>query len=354
MALTPLHDRLVAAGARLGDYLGAETAAAFGDPRQEFAELRSGCGVYDLGWRAKIVASGKDRIRWTNGMISNNIRDLAAGHGNYNFVLNPQGRILGDLYVYNRGEHLLLDTAAWQAPGLMEKLKKYIIMDQVELTDVSEKLTALAVQGPRARQTLRDSGFDFRDVEPLEVQEITWKDIGVSVTRMASDIAQTYEIWLAPSNAGAVWEALVEGGARPVGSEALEMFRVAAGIPRYGQDISERNLPQETDQPQALSFTKGCYIGQEIVERIRARAMLHRKLTGFELDGLPPAPGAKIHRDGQDVGEITSALVVAGPDGDRTLALGYLRMEARTPDAQVEINGATARVRLLPYKELAA
>jgi folate-binding protein YgfZ len=345
---------MIAAGGSLSDYLGAETAAGFGDPRREYVELRSGAGVYDLGWRAKIVATGGDRVRWMNGMVSNNIRDLAMGHGNYNFLLNAQGRILADLYIYHRGEYLLMDTAQWQAAKLLEVMNKFIIMDDVELTDISDKLTSLAVQGPRAREVLRDAGFNFADVEPVQVQDVTWNDAGVSITRMASDISQAYEIWSAPGNGGAVWDALVRSGAKPVGTEALEMFRLAAGIPQYGRDISERYLPQETDQEQALNFNKGCYIGQEIVERIHSRALLHRKLTGFVVEGPPPAPGTKIQQAGKDVGEITSALTVPGSNGERTLALGYLRLEARTPGAELNIDGARAQVRLLPYKELAA
>ncbi len=354
MPATSLHDRLAAAGARFGEYLGAETATAFGDPRREYIELRSGCGLYDLGWRAKIVATGADRVRWANGMVTNNIRDLAPEHGNYNFLLNAQGRILGDLYVYNRGEYLLMDTALWQAPKLLETMNRYIIMDDVELTEITKKLTAIGVQGPRAAEILRDTGINFPEVEPMLVQDITWNDVGVSVTRMASDVAQTYEVWLAPANASALWDALVRAGAKPVGAEALEMFRLAAGIPRYGQDISERYLPQETDQEQALNFKKGCYIGQEIVERIHSRALLHRKLTGFVVDGPTPAPGTKIQHDGKDVGEITSALSVPGSSGDCTLALGYLRLDVRNPGAELSVNGVRATVRLLPYKELAA
>jgi folate-binding protein YgfZ len=354
MPTTALHERLVSAGARLGEYLGAETAISFGDARREYMELRSGAAIYDLGWRAKIVATGSDRVRWMNGMVTNNIRDLVAAHGNYNFLLNAQGRILADLYVYNRGEYLLIDTARWQAPKLLEVMNKFIIMDDVELTDISDKLTSLAVQGPRAHEVLLEAGLKFAEVEPLEVQDIAWNDAGLSITRMASDISSTYEIWLAPAGAAAVWDALVRGGAKPAGSEALEMFRLAAGIPQYGPDISERYLPQESDQEQALNFRKGCYIGQEIVERVHSRALLHRKLTGFEVDGPPPAPGTKIQQDGKEVGEITSALAVPGNHGDRTVALGYLRTEARNPGAELSVNGARAVVRLLPYKELAA
>ena len=354
MPTTPLHDRLAAAGARFSDDLGAETAADFGDARREYVELRSGAGVYDLGWRAKIVATGADRVRWMNGMVTNNIRDLPPNEGNYNFLLNAQGRILGDMYIYNRGDYLLMDTARWQAPKLLEVMNKYIIMDDVELTDISDKLTSLAIQGPRAREVLGDAGFKLADAKPLQVQDIAWNDLGLSVTRVAGDISQDYEIWLAPASAGAVWDGLVRSGASPVGTEALEMFRLAAGIPRYGPDISERYLPQETDQEQALNFKKGCYIGQEIVERIHSRALLHRKLTGLVVEGPPPAPGAKIQQEGKEVGEITSALMVPGSNGDRTLALGYVRTEALAADAELRIDGARAIARLLPYKELAA
>ncbi len=354
MPITPLHEKLCAASARIAEYLGADTAAAFSDPRQEFVELRCGCAVYDLGWRAKIVATGKDRIRWANGMVSNNIRDLPAGHGNYNFVLTPQGRILGDLFLYNRGDHLLLDTTRAQAPKLLEILQKYIIMDQVELTEVSDKLTALAVQGPRAPEVLRDSGLQLSEAEPLQVQDTAWNDVGISISRMPGDLSPAYEIWLSPANVGAAWDALVSRGASPVGTEALEMFRFAAGIPRYSLDITEKNLPQETAQEQALNFQKGCYIGQEIVERIHSRAMLHRKLAGLIVKGPPPAPGAKIQADGKEVGEITSALALPAGNAECTLAFGYLRVEALVPDKRVEVSGVPARVRLLPYKELVA
>jgi folate-binding protein YgfZ len=335
----------------MSDYLGTETAAAFSDPGQEYVELRSGCALYDLGWRAKIAATGGDRVRWLNGMLTNNVRDLARGHGNYNFLLNAQGRVLADLYVYNRGEYLLLDTPRWQAPKLIEVLDKFIIMDDVEITDITDKLTGVAVQGPRARDVLRAAGFGFADVEPLQMQDITWSEIGLSITRMASDLSQTYELWMAPANAAPMWDQIVAHGARPVGTDALETFRLAAGIPRYSADISERYLPQETDQAQALNFQKGCYIGQEIVERIHARGMVHRKLTGFVIEGAPPAPGAKIEAAGKEAGEITSAVAAPGK-GDRAWALGYLRVEARAAGAQVQVAGTRARVIPLPYREL--
>src|SRR5690348_6501554 len=219
MTRTPLYEQLVAAGAQMTDYLGTEEPSSFGDARHEYVELLTGCGVYDLGWRGKLVATGSDRTRWLNGMVTNNIRDLALNRGNYSFLLNAQGRILGDLYAYNRGDYILMDTAAWQVPKLKETFDKFIIMHDVDITDIGEKLTSLAVQGPRAKEILREAGVKFADVDPMEVQDVTWNDGGLSITRMISDVAQTYEIWLAPAAAVALWQALLGRGGKPVGMQ---------------------------------------------------------------------------------------------------------------------------------------
>jgi aminomethyltransferase len=314
------------------------------------AALRSGCGLFDLGWRAKLLVTGGDRARWMNGMVTNNVRDLAPGRGNYNFLLNAQGHIQGDLYIYNRGEYLLVDTDAGQAPRLHEIFDKYIIMDDVEVTDASDKLTALGVEGPRSRAVLETAGLKFRTLQPLEVEDLTWSGVGLSVVRRAKENVEGYELWLAPGNAPALWDALLKAGATPVGTEALELRRIEMGVPRYGVDIRERDLPQETGQDQALNFTKGCYLGQEIVERIRSRGAVHRTFTGFRVAGPAPAPGAKVQAAGKDAGEITSVASLPSPNGGRTLALGYIRREAGAPGAEVEIEGSKAVVATLPEK----
>src|SRR5579872_7480479 len=138
MTQTALYQRLASAGARMGSYNGAEGVAAFTDPGSELRALVSGCGVFDLGWRARVMVTGKDRVRWLNGMVTNTIKDLPPNRGNYSFVLNPQGRILGDMYIYNLGESLLLDTDRSQLETVINTLKRFIIMDQVELADPGE------------------------------------------------------------------------------------------------------------------------------------------------------------------------------------------------------------------------
>ncbi len=135
-----------------GEYRGATTAARFGDPQAEFEALRNACGVYDLGYRAKISLTGGDRVRWLNGMVTNNIRDLGADRGVYAFLLNPQGHILGDIYAYNRTsrESIMVDTDFGQAEKILATFDHYIIMDDVEVTNLSEQLTALGIAGPKS------------------------------------------------------------------------------------------------------------------------------------------------------------------------------------------------------------
>jgi aminomethyltransferase len=353
MDRTPLYERLVSADTRIGEYCGVETAQRFGDPRSEYKTLLTDCGVYDLGWRAKIVLTGSDRVRWTNGMVTNNIRDLAPGRGNYSFVLNAQGRIQGDLYVYNMGDHLMVDTEWWQKSKILELFDKFIIMDDVEVTDISNKLSALAVQGPKSLDVLRKVGLAIADeVEPFKVEKMTWNGVGLSVTRMESKVAQTYEIWLAVENIPKLWGALVAAGAKPVGTEALEMFRVAAGVPRYGVDITDKYIPQETEQFHALHFSKGCYLGQEIVERVRSRGAVHRHFTGFRLSGPAPHSGAEAQLEGKKVGEVTSALRVPVNGDDKTLALGYIRKESGAPGTKVEVEGSEGEVQEPPFKDV--
>lgn len=333
---------------RRGEYGGAETALAFSDPALEFAALRKECGISDLSWRRFFLVSGRDRVRWLNGMISNNVRDLAPGHGVYAFVLNPQGHIVGDLYAYNRGDDFVLQIEAAQADKLYPHLKRFIIMDQVEFTP-AEQFAALALQGPRAEEVLRAAGVEAPALQPLQLTELKLAHSPVTLVRGDHPLSPNYELWSAPDQARGLWEALLKSGATPVGADALELARISAGVPRYGQDIRERDLPQETGQTRALSFTKGCYIGQEIVERIRARGKLHRAFSGFRIvEGPLPASGSKVQAGGKDVGEITSAALLPAENGSLPFALGYVRSEAGGPGATVEVGSSRAVIETLP------
>ncbi len=358
MSRTALSEKLADEGLGLKNYRGADTVEVFSDPRDEFEALRSGAAVYDLGWRSKLVLTGNDRVRWLNGMVTNNVRDLPVNRGVYSFVLNAQGRILGDLYAYNRGEYLLVDTDRAQLDPMRELFDKFIIMDEVELTLIDDKLTAFGIAGPAANDILaditREHALFSNGLEPLQIFDTTWAiNFGYSIVRSDFPLVPAYELWLAPEHVGTVWNRLTISGATPVGFEALELARVAAGIPRYGVDIRDRDLPQETAQQRALNFNKGCYVGQEIVERIHSRGAVHRTFTGFKFAHrqLPP-PGSKIQDAGKEVGEITSVATVPCDGGQGSIGIGYIRREAGTPGKTVDVDGVPAVVTTPPLVEV--
>jgi len=299
MSATPLNQKLLAGGALPGIYGGVETPSRFSEVASEFRALTTTCAVYDLGWRAKIIVTGKDRQRWLNGMVTNNIKDLQLNHGNYSFLLNPQGRIQGDLYVFNRGDYLLIDTDQSQLEPLTKALQRYIIMDDVHLTDAGDKIAAIGVAGTTSGEVLQRAGIDTSGLERMQLIDPVWNNIGISIVRTGNDDLPTWELWAAVENIDKLWDALVHAGTTPVGTEALERLRILTGAPKYGTDIRDRDLPQETEQKHALNFTKGCYIGQEIVERIRSRGNVHRSFTGFTFTGNAPSPGAKLQADGK-------------------------------------------------------
>jgi len=309
-----------------------ETPSSVGEARTEFEALLSGCGLYSLGSRAKIRVTGADRVRWLNGMVTNNIRDLAPNHGVYAFLLNAQGHIQADLYAYNLGDSLIIDVDAEVRERVLAHLDKFIIMDDVEVADASATITAVGVAGPLVKDIMNAAGIHVPDIAPLELCSPTCDCrcacVQCTVVRGDDSAASSYEIWIAPDKVRTSWDALIAAGATPVGSQALEWWRVRRGIPRYGVDIRERDLPQETGQARALNFAKGCYLGQEIVERIRSRGTVHRQFCSFVVEGALPPPGTKIQAEEKDVGEITSSANLPSPSSDRGVALGYLRREA--------------------------
>ncbi len=332
-----------------GEYAGAETVLRFGSVADELSAIRHGCGVFDLGWHGKLVVSGEDRVRWLNGMVSNNTRDLRQDSGNYSFVLNAQGHIQGDLLAFQRGEFYVLESELGQIATIREFLERYIIMDDVEIGDISSKLTSIGVAGPRAVEVLSAAGLMPGAAKAGELLDGSWKSIGFSVLRDPIEVRNWYELWLAPENVGAAWNALVAAGATPVGAEALEWQRILLGLLRVGLETGARELPQETGQDFALHHNKGCYIGQEIVERIRARGQVHRRLTGFIVEGNAPERGSKIMAGEEKIGEVTSSAEVVVDGVARTVALGYAKHAAKD-DESLKIGGSEARIAALPFQ----
>jgi folate-binding protein YgfZ len=336
----------------MADYRGVTTAARYSDRNRDFAALETGCAVYDLGFRARLSVTGNDRVRWLNGMVTNNIRDLPERDGVYAFLLNPQGHILGDMYVFNEGDKLIIETDRSQIEKIVATFDHYIIMDDVVVSEASGQ-TAIGVAGAQVRTVLNAAKIQVPELKPLETVSLQCDcDCGCvqcKVLRGDDPQFESYEIWLEAGQVYETWRALIAAGAVPVGSEALEMHRIVQGIPLYVVDIRERDLPQETEQARALSFNKGCYVGQEIVERIRSRGSVHRKFAGFVAQsGTTISAAAKIIVDGREAGEVTSSTTVLTADGARTIALGYIRREFGTPGREVVVGDAKGAVIQLP------
>jgi folate-binding protein YgfZ len=230
-----------------------------------------------------------------------------------------------------------------------EIFEKYIIMDDVAIEDASDKLSAIGLQGPKAADVLKHLGHDVSGIANLQVVDTKLGDAGISLIRTDSPLA-TFEIWASTPNLPTLWLALVAAGAKPVGFEAYESMRVVAGRPRYGIDIGERDLPQETAQDRALNFRKGCYVGQEIVERIHSRGKVHRSLTGLEISGPAPKPGASVEVAGKQIGEIRSVTSVALNGSSCTLALASLRRDAIPAGSTLRVGDSNARLSELPFR----
>jgi folate-binding protein YgfZ len=327
----------------------AELPAVFDAPDRaiQLSALLSGAGFAALDRTGWIRVTGEDRVRWLNGMVTNAIQGLAPGEGCYNFVLNAQGRIQGDLTAFAQTDELLLETDLQGLPGLIATLDHFIIMDDVELSDISAERKGVVLAGPRAAVILEGLGLFSGQIPSLILQTATWQGAAVEVIHAHSPMVERYELWSDERTIDRISEELTAAGAVPVLPESLEDLRILEGTPRYGTDIrnseTARDLPQETGQTRALNFSKGCYLGQEIVERIRSRGAVHRTFTGFQLDGSLPITGtvltgAEPGADGKPVGELTSVAAIELPEalfpsGEVRLALGYLRREALA-DAQ--------------------
>jgi len=285
----------------------------------------AGIAPLQLGW---IRITGDDRVRWLNGMATNSVQGLEPGQGAYNFFLNAQGRIQGDGYIFATPDALLIETA--QAATLVPYLDHYIIMDDVELADITSSRHGITLIGPESPKLLAQLGLAADNLPEPGMTTLTRNDATVTIIRSHSPLAPRFELWCETVEAASpLLSELKEAGAVPVESAALESLRILEGTPLYGIDIRDRDLPQETNQTRALHFSKGCYLGQEIVERIRSRGSVHRTFTAFRLEGTPPAPGTALESAGKPAGELTSIITLVDVQEQSVpFALGYARREA--------------------------
>ncbi len=349
-ALTPLAAALPpVASPALVTHSGVRTVAEFACTAQELDALLDHAGVFDRGDRAFLRCSGRDRVRWLNGMVTNSVKTIEDNQSCYAFVLNAQGRIQGDVTISrlaSEPEALVLETGVAQLETLTAWWRRYIIMDQVAIEPMPQ-WTALGVAGPQAAEHLAALSLPV-PAQPGTLLETMWNGAPLVVAAVTGPLVPQYELWVTVEQVAALWRALT-GAMQPCGAAAVNQLRILSGIPEYGIDIAGRDLPQETNQMRALHFTKGCYLGQEIVERIRSRGGVHRTLTGFCLQGPLSAP-APVVSGGKPVGEITSVAGVQRSGApEQWLGLGYIRKEALEAGAALSAAEQTVRAVPLPF-----
>ena len=338
------------AGSRL--FRGVQTPPAFGDAPAELRAALVGAVVHDLGWRRRIAVTGEDRLRWLSGMVTNHVAGLAENASNYNLVLNAQGRIQGDCCVWRGADASLeLEMDEEQREALTTHLERFIIMDDVELKP-RVGWTALGVAGPQAMAVLQRALVS--DVSSMQSGAWTGTvlrgaaETSVEIRRETGRQSGHWELWCREESVWTAWQALQEAGAQAVGCEAVERLRIVQGVPAFGVDFGGDTLPQETALDEALHFAKGCYLGQEIVERIHSRGQVHRHVRALEMfaEEQEPVAGIELSRadePGKPAARVSSVACVDMDGARRWFALGMVRTEADA--AELQYAGGRARVR---------
>jgi tRNA-modifying protein YgfZ len=311
-----------------------------------YEALHTAAAWLDLSARGRIYATGDDRARLLHAMTTNHVQQLTPGTGCYAFFLNAQGHIQADVNLLCLEDRFLLDTEPETRERVLQRLDKYIIADDVALDDVTETLACVAVEGPRAAALLEATGAP---VPNAEYTHISWN--GAIVAHWSETGASGFRIFM-PAEAKADWIARLESaGAAHATPDEARTVRLEHGKPRYGQDIFDTTLPQETRQVHAVNFTKGCYIGQEIVERIRSRGHVNRLLVKLEVEGeVPLTGGTKVMAGAGEAGEITSSAF--SPALEKVVALAYVRAQYAADATVLQVGGRAAIVQALKAQVL--
>lgn len=283
-----------------------------------YEALHGGAAWLDVSARGRIVVRGRDRARLLHNITTNEVKKMAAGAGCYAFLLNPQGRIQADLLMFCFPDWLLIGVEPETREKVLQHIRRYIIADQVELEDAAAQLAEIAVEGPAAEATLNAMGAP---VPAPGYAHAAWNS--ATVARVSLTGQPGFRIFIPEAGKAGLIRRLEAAGAKPASPEDARTVRIENGIARYGEDIDDTCLPQETERMHAVSFTKGCYLGQEIVERIRARGSVHRKLRRIELPGTEPvARGTEVEIEGKTA---TATSSVYSPRLGKAIALAYVR-----------------------------
>ncbi len=301
-----------------------------------YVALRERAAWLDLSGRGKIRASGEDRARLLHAMTSNDVEGLQPGQGCYAFFLNAQGRILADVNLLCFEEYFLLDTEPETRTKIFEHLDRYIIADDVTIEDQTDRMATIAIEGPQASVVLAQLGLPAPETPYSFVR---WGES--TIANLNTTGAGGFFLIIPVGAKPAIVAQLASAGVPPATPEEARIVRLEHGRPRYGEEITERYLVQETGQLHAVSFHKGCYLGQEIVERVRSRAQIHRVLRRLEIDTTePPPPGVKLKSGEADAAEIASA--VFSPALGKTVALAYVRTQFAEPGTHMLLGDVAA------------
>ena len=344
----PFAETLVAEGTNFRGPAEGHAVADFGDWQAEYIALRQAAGVVPWDAWTEVVLTGAERAEFLNRLATNRLDRLAPGEGAETFLTDARGRVLAYLLVWAEAEQLVLGSPGQFGPRVLAHLDYYLIQEKVELNDRGDELTALWLHGPQAAEVLQRLGALPPPGEHLPHVSVPLGDERVAVRSVRFGAEPSYLLVTPHAAAVAVWTALRQAGVRACGQHAAEVVRIEAGWPYYGVDITEANFPQEVARDRfTLSFTKGCYLGQETVARIDSRGHVNQTLVGLHVPGhVPPALGSVLLAEGQPVGRITSA--AWSPGTGAVVALAYVRRGHNTPGSQVSSPVGPAEVIALP------
>jgi len=339
---SPLHELHLHLGAVMTERDGWAVPASYGDELFEYAAVREGgAGLIDLSSRGRLLVSGSEAIQFLNGLITNDVKTLAKNHWMPAAFPNVQGRLIASVRVADRQDGFLIDTEPATHEPVLKSLNRFTLAGDFRVTDLTDDTAHLSVQGAKAPEVIR-AAFDeaSASIERDGSQTVEWQDDEVTIIRATHTGEDGFDLLISAKAAPALWDRLQFAGARPCGFDALEVLRIEAGQPRYGVDMDETNVVSETNLDNAISFTKGCYVGQEIIARIKYRGHVAKKLTGVMFEhAMKIDNGARIRSiDDKEIGRVTS--VTLSPHLGRTVALAYIKFDYLATGTNVRVVSA--------------
>jgi folate-binding protein YgfZ len=351
---TPLLKQHRAAGAEIGEYFGTLLPSRFHEFNEEYSVACNTVALLDTNFRSMFSFSGPDAQRYLNAILTSNVRDLKPGGGTAGLLLSPQGHILAEVETLLLDGKILAFSHAMVRERTFSTFDKFIIMDDVTLEDMTPATGTLDLIGPlAAKMILEVTGIDLGSLLGLGHVEAEIASIPCRVARKVIRDVPAAMLIAARENLPALWHEMesrvhAHGGAA-IGMDAVNSIRLESGTPWFGHDYDERNIPHEAGLEHShISYEKGCYTGQEIVERVRSRGHANRRLTELQfLAAETPAPGTKLLREGSEIGFITSAAF--SPMLGRPIGLGYLRREHAAVGAGIDASGVLAEVIAPPF-----